>query len=99
MSNKKELKLKDNQVKLPTSGLIAEVTEIKAKDIMNMRRVMGDSDLHEDQMMYALIAMSVKVDGKKLVLEDIPEMDGYDFIAILNLVQSKGGGFTLPQNR
>lgn len=98
MANKKskdeaqEPQLKDNQTKLP-SGKIAEVKEIKAKDVLNMRRILGDSDRHEDELIYAVMSMSILIDGKPIIFEDMPEMDGFDFLALMSLVQSKGGGF------
>lgn len=76
---KKELILSD--------GKIAKVGEFKGKHVLQAQKVAGKDT---DKMIFALIATCVTVDDKKIVMEDLEEMNGGD---VLNLMGEFSGNF------
>ncbi len=58
------------------------------KDVFAAQKV---ADGSEENMLAALIAQCVKIDGKAVVMEDISLMDGFD---VLTLMQEFSSFFT-----
>lgn len=66
-------------IELP-SGLKAERSKFKGKHVKEaIRAADGDQSL----VMFAMIAASTLIDGKKLTVEQIEEMDGMDVLALM----------------
>ena len=68
-------------IKLP-SGKKCGILDFKGKHIQQAKRLMdpekGGTDMDE-----CVAAILVEIDGKKIVVEDFPEMDGKDYLAII----------------
>lgn len=77
-----ELPLKKPQeeqtITLP-SGKVAVIGIFKGKHIREATR---NADGETDKMIFALIAMTTTIDGKKIVWEDLDEMDGRDVLKL-----------------
>lgn len=59
------------------SGKKAEITDFKGKHVSEaMRLIDGDSS----RTMSALISITTKIDGKKITIEEVDEMDGRDVL-------------------
>lgn len=78
-AEKKQITLSD--------GRVATFGEFKGKHIMQARRLVGDN---ADQLVNAIIATVVTIDGKPIFMEDLDEMNGFD---VLNLM-GEFSGFT-----
>ncbi|MDI1471930.1 hypothetical protein THER_2041 [Thermodesulfovibrio sp. N1] len=65
------------EIKLP-SGKKAKIREGKGKDLLNAWRKAKNND----EIVFALIAELVEIDGKKVIYEDLLEMDLKDVLAI-----------------
>lgn len=65
------------EIKLP-SGKKAKIREGKGRDLLNAWRKAKNSD----EIVFALIAELVEIEGKKVIYEDLLEMDLKDVIAI-----------------
>jgi len=61
------------------SGKVAVIGIFKGKHIREATRT---ADGESDKMIFALIAMTTTIDGKKIVWEDLDEMDGRDVLKI-----------------
>lgn len=63
------------------SGKECKILRFKGKHIQSAKRLMdpdkGGTDLDE-----CLASVLVEIDGKKIVIEDLAEMDGVDYLAI-----------------
>lgn len=60
------------------SGKKAKIREGKGKDLLNAWRKAKNSD----EIVFALMAELVEIDGKKIIYEDLLEMDLKDVLAI-----------------
>lgn len=69
------------EITLP-SGSIAVIKPFTAGDVMAMRRSI-DTAAPEESFMYALIAATTTIDGESLVLEDVQELDGFDYLMLM----------------
>jgi hypothetical protein len=67
------------EITLP-SGKIASVIEAKGKHIREAQRQSGEES---DKIIFALIAVCTTIDGKKLVVEDIDDMNSKDVFALM----------------
>jgi hypothetical protein len=61
------------------SGKVAVIGIFKGKHIREATR---NADGETDKMIFALIAMTTTIDGKKIVWEDLDEMDGRDVLKL-----------------
>jgi len=57
------------------SGRKAVISAFKGKHIREATRL---ADGESDKLVFALIAITTKIDGKPVLLEDMDEMDGRD---------------------
>jgi len=71
---------KNPKFKLPVSGLIVEKTPFKGKHVREAQRIV-DGDVTKAQ--FAIITVACLVDGKKIVIEDLDEMDGEDVMTMI----------------
>ena len=62
------------------SGARAEVRKGYGRDLMRAQRAAAGGDA--GAVIFALIAEVVRVDGRKIVYEDVPEMDLADVMAL-----------------
>jgi hypothetical protein len=79
----------DKEIKLP-SGKVAIIGEFKGKHIREAQRI---ADGKQDMFLFALIAITGKIDGENVNAEDLDEMDGADVLALMS---EFSGNFTLP---
>lgn len=70
------------------SGKTAELENFKGKHVREAQKI-ADGDA--GKVMFAMIALTVKIDGKGVVMEDLDEMDGQDVIALMG---EFGGNFS-----
>jgi len=71
---------KENTLALP-SGSVAKITEkFKGKHIRTAQAVSGGDS---DKIIYSLIAQLTEIDGNKIVMEELDEMDGRDVLALM----------------
>ena len=75
-----EIKEAPQEIELP-SGAKATISEgFKGKHIRKAQAISGgDSNL----IIYSLIAQLVEIDGARIVMEDLDEMDGRDVLALM----------------
>lgn len=66
-------------VNLP-SGKVAEIKDFKGKDAMKAQRIAG-TDM--EKYLPALIAMTTTIDGNPIVVEDLEEMEGRDYLKLM----------------
>ncbi len=78
------------EIKLP-SGAVAIVGEFKGKHVREAQRIAGGES---DKFLFALIAITGRIDDKELNMEDLDEMDGAD---VLTLMNEFSGNFLSPQ--
>lgn len=64
------------------SGSVAVIKPFTAADVMRMRRSL-DQSAPEESFMYALIAETTTIDGEQLVMEDVADIDGFDYLALM----------------
>jgi len=65
---------------LPVSGLEVEETGFKGRDIREAQRLInGDQTLAQ----FAIISVACKIDGKRITIEEIDEMDGVDVMTLI----------------
>lgn len=69
----------EKEIKLP-SGKTAVISPFKGKHVREAQR-MADSDL--SKMTFAIIALTTKIDGQPILMEDLDEMDGPDVIELM----------------
>lgn len=69
----------EKEIKLP-SGKTATISQFKGKHVREAQR-MADSDV--SKMTFAMIALTTKIDGQPIMMEDLDEMDGSDVIALM----------------
>ena len=83
---------KVKQITLP-SGTMAEIRKGRGKDLMRAHRAVRGND---DPMAiaFALIAELANIDGKRIVYEDVLEMDLADVLALQTEIM--GSDFPLP---
>lgn len=62
------------------SGAVCVKQRFTARDSKRCIKISGSD---EDLMMDAIIAETCTFDGKKITMEDIPEMDGMDYMLLL----------------
>lgn len=77
---------KAKEIVLP-SGKIATCLEAKGKHVVESQRLM---DGNPDLMMTALITVCSTVDGKRLTIEEVLEMDYLDYMTLIGNFQSGG---------
>ncbi len=78
-SEQKNASEKPKIIDLP-SGAKAERSRFKGKHVKEaIRAADGDQSL----VMFAMIAASTLIDGKRLTLEEIEELDGMDVLALM----------------
>lgn len=65
---------------LPVSGLICEKTPFKGKNIREAQRLV-DGDQSKAQ--FALMSVACLIDGKRVTMEEIDDMDGEDVMEML----------------
>jgi hypothetical protein len=70
---------KGSQEAVLPSGKVAVVSDFKGKHI---RQATEMADGNAGKMIFALIAITTTIDGKKIVLEDIDEMPGRDVLKL-----------------
>lgn len=73
------VKMVGKEITLP-SGKIAKVHPFKGKHILDAQKAAGDD---QNKVIYAIIAQLCTIDGQKLVMEDILEMEGPDVLALM----------------
>lgn len=61
------------------SGKVAVVSDFKGKHI---RQATEQADGNAGKMIFALIAITTTIDGKKIVMEDLDEMPGRDVLKL-----------------
>lgn len=71
---------KPKKFTLPTSGLVCEKTEFKGKHVRQAQRLV-DGDQTKAQ--FAIISLACLVDGKKITIEELDEMDGLDVMTMI----------------
>lgn len=69
----------EREIKLP-SGKTATIAQYKGKHVREAQR-MADSDV--SKLTFAIIALTTKIDGQPILMEDLDEMDGPDVIALM----------------
>lgn len=69
------------EFKLP-SGKKCTISKFKGKHIQEAKRLM-DPQKNGADMDECLAAILVEIDGKKIVIEDLAEMDGMDYLKII----------------
>lgn len=69
------------------SGKVAKIMPFKFKHIQEAQKIAGDDT---SNMMAALIAITTTIDEKKLVMEDVIEIEGWDGLALMGKFS---GGF------
>lgn len=79
------------EVNLP-SGVKAIINPFKGKDIRKAQAIAGDDS---SKILFAIIALTIAIDGKGVTAEEIDEMDGMD---VLELMKAFGTNFTPRQN-
>lgn len=88
--------IKDEQgnktVTLP-SGKIAVISSFKGKHIREAQKIANGE---ADKLLFAIIALSVIIDGKPVLLEELDEMDGMD---VMTLYGQFGTNFTSAPNK
>lgn len=72
----------ENSVILST-GQEAKLQEFKGKHVMEAQKIIGTD---QSKFLPAVIAQCVTIADKKIVLEDIEEMHGPDYLKLLTLV-------------
>jgi hypothetical protein len=68
-----------NQTVTLSDGRIAEIKPGKGRHAQEALKVSGGNG---DKYMAALMAQLVEIDGKRIVMEDLEELDLKDFIAL-----------------
>jgi predicted regulator of amino acid metabolism with ACT domain len=63
------------------SGAVAEVTEFKGRHVREAMKFVDGTDPYS--IVFALIALNTKIDGKTIVMEDIDEMPGADALMLM----------------
>lgn len=76
MNAQQELK----KLELP-SGSTAEFSPFKGKHIKQATAIANGQS---EQIVFALIALTTSIDGKKIVMEDLDEMDGRDVLSLMS---------------
>lgn len=66
------------EIKLP-SGKVASVREFKGRDAMQAQKRIGTDT---EKYIPTLIAMTTTIDGQPIVVEDLEEMDGRDYMKL-----------------
>jgi len=65
---------------LPVSGLVCEKTPFKGKHVREAQRLVeGD----QTKAQFAIIACACIVDGKRITLEELDELDGIDVMTMI----------------
>jgi hypothetical protein len=77
------------------SGARAEVRKGRGRDLMRAQRAVPDGD--NSAVVFALIAELTRIDGRKIVYEDVLEMDLADVMALQDEVI--GENFDRPPQR
>lgn len=72
---------------LPVSGRTFSLIEAKGKHFLDATKIMGGN---QDNTYPALMHVLVRVEGKKLPMEDYPEMPMADFGAIFEALNNAG---------
>jgi hypothetical protein len=70
---------KTKRIELP-SGKIAECIEAKGKHILEAQRQSSEDG---NKLIFALIAVCTKIDGKQIVMEDIEELPSADCFKLM----------------
>jgi hypothetical protein len=65
------------------SGKKCIIKRFKGKHVQQAQRLMN-SDLKGEDFGDCLAAMLVEIDGKPVIKEDLPEMDGVDYLKMIN---------------
>lgn len=63
-----------------SNGSVAVVGEFKGYHIAQARKLTNDPE----QLVNAIIALVVTIDGKPIVMEDLDEMNGFDVLALMS---------------
>lgn len=66
------------KIELP-SGKVAEIREFKGRDAMQAQKMIGTD---ATKYIPALISITTTIDGNAIVVEDMEEMDGRDFMKL-----------------
>ena len=78
-NEQKNKSIKPVIIELP-SGVKATKVDFKGKHVREAQRL-ADGD--QSKALFAIIAVATLIDGKKITIEDIDEMDGRDVIHLM----------------
>ena len=78
--NKAAKDVKPTTFKLPISGLTCEKTPFKGKHVRQAQRLI-DGD--QTKIQFAVISLACTVDGKRVTIEELDEMEGEDVMTMI----------------
>jgi hypothetical protein len=79
----------DKSFTLP-SGTKAVVKKFKGAHVLEAQKIVGTET---EKYLPALIAVTTEFDGKSKVMEDVIEMDGWDFLKLMTVFSGDGSNF------